>query len=99
MKKTTILEPLPCTYSEKKRKDLKMVFETIQKVKEKEESLKMTFEEFLKSMSISYDKYILAVRSSLKKPQISLKRNPTDMFIRKENDTTDEKQHKYSVRS
>ena len=81
MDKTTILEPLSRKYSTKKIAKLKRIHKTIQKAKEKEESLKMTFKQFLMSMNMSYKTYILAIRSSIRKPQVFLKRDPCDMFI------------------
>lgn len=40
-----------------------------------------TFEEFLNVCNITYDDYILAIRSTLKRPKVFLKRSPKDVYI------------------
>lgn len=40
-----------------------------------------TFEEFLDVCDVTYDDYILAIRSALKRPKVFLKRSPRDVYI------------------
>lgn len=81
MDKTRILKPLPESYNEKQLIKLKKVLKKIKEALENEISKDFTFDNFLKSMKISKKVYIAAIRSSLTKPQIIIKRNPEDIFV------------------
>lgn len=78
---TVILEPLPEDYPSKDFKKHSKLFEKIKSQLDKEATLSMTFEGFLNKLKITEDLYILALRSSLQRSQIFIKRNPKDIFI------------------
>ncbi|KAJ1528130.1 hypothetical protein ONE63_008044 [Megalurothrips usitatus] len=81
MTKTRILEPLKEDYDEDKIKKLKKIYKKIRARLEDEETIAMTFDQFLHSLNLSEDQYIKAIRSSLSKHQIFIKRDVQDIFI------------------
>lgn len=99
MKKTSILKPLSTELSKRKKEKFKTILQRIQKKKNCEKSLKLSYEEFLVSVGVSHKTYLRTIRSTLKKAQIFLKRKPCDMFISpySKNDTSNEKQYKLTI--
>lgn len=81
MTHTCVLQPLDEKYSESKKKELQKQFNRIKKKLNKRRILQMNHNDFLKFLRLSQKSCIFAVRSSLKKPQIFLKRCPQDIFI------------------
>lgn len=81
MDKTRILRPLPESYNEKTVIKLKKVLKKIKQALQDDASKHLSFDQFLERMKISKRVYIAAIRSSLTKPQIIIKRDPEDIFI------------------
>lgn len=81
MVKTKVLHPLPEDFEEKELKKSEKVFKKIQEHLQREETLTLTCQDFLARLKISHNQYITAIRSSLQKPQVFIKRDIQDIFI------------------
>jgi len=81
MKSTQILEPLSSSETEKERhaQNLVKVNSVLSSIKLGQEQMSM--EQFLTLVSLDYDSYILAIRSSLKTATTFIKRQPEDMRV------------------
>jgi len=80
MPRTVILEPLP---KEDDLTDVKQNFSNIRSLHENvfRQEQDVSFETILSELGISEHDYILAIRSSIKRPQIFVKRGPLDVSI------------------
>lgn len=80
MPKTMILEPLS---SEETTDDLKRVFKDIKNYMQYlyTKQVDITFDEILAKLSLNEEKYIMAIRSSLKRTQVFLKRSSLEVGI------------------
>ncbi len=78
MPQTKILQPLKD--EELSQKELAVTNSDNKKVKDLLDAMKygedVTFDKFLVTLGMSFDEYILAIRSELKRVTIFLKRNP-----------------------
>jgi hypothetical protein len=81
MGETMILAPLPDSFDQKARKNLSKTIKRINAVKNQENTLTLSFHEFLRKCQVSYKEYILAIRSSLRSHRVFLKRLPRQMLI------------------
>ncbi|XP_053403150.1 uncharacterized protein LOC123564956 [Mercenaria mercenaria] len=82
MKETKILEPFDSTTNKDVLKTSKQNYEKVMKVMKtlaKDENL--DFEQFLQKCDLTYEQYLDAVRSSLKKKQVLLKRQVKDVRV------------------
>jgi hypothetical protein len=85
LNRTRILDPLPDDFNGEARKQLSQVADRIRdklhRISKRQDfdSLSMTFEEFLTDFDLSLDQYILAIRSTLKKATVLLKRLPSEI--------------------
>ena len=80
---TIILTPLENScYDEKNQKNIK---ENAEKIKEVLDNMKcgeeITFEDFLNNLQLTEESYILAVRHTLKRATLCLKRAPSEIRI------------------
>lgn len=81
---TKILHPLPNDISKKKKKEAQETFQKIWlKLNEMGSSFKddINFQTFLDSMEITEVQYFLAIRSSIKRSTVFLKRRTNEIFI------------------
>lgn len=82
MRETLILEPLSSEMSKDEIQKHKLNYQKISKVMESfsgEED--MDFEEFMSQCVLDYEQYILAIRSTLNKKKVFLKRRVKDVRI------------------
>ncbi|CAH0384546.1 unnamed protein product [Bemisia tabaci] len=86
MKATTILRPLEKNErSEQSKEDWKKVCDLCEDFFSKPRLV--TFDEILKELGMTEDRYILAIRSSLKRPQVFLRRTSREVAINAHNKT------------
>ena len=77
--KTMILKPLDEDVDKEKYKEMyKNIKERLDEMKEGSET---TFTEFLKELDISENEYLLAIRSTLERSKVFLKRNPREIRV------------------
>jgi hypothetical protein len=83
MDSTCVLDPLPEDYLEEERLNLTVTLNSIREDIENidRDRTDVSFNNFLQALNISHDIYLLAIRSSLKKSQVFLKRSPADIYI------------------
>jgi len=85
MRKTAILQPLPSDTPASNMKKYKVDFEKIQTLIQDKAILELSFDEYLIRCDMPEDAYILALRSSIKRATVFLKRNPSDIRINAHN--------------
>lgn len=86
MPETKILEPLDDKEDEEVtnvQQNYLKIFEYLNDIKIGED---IAFEDFLKELEMTFDSYILAVRSSLKSAKVFLQRNVSDIRINSYNE-------------
>ncbi|KAK3921374.1 ATP-dependent DNA helicase [Frankliniella fusca] len=81
MKNTKILEPLSEDLSRNEKNYYNKLLEKIRSTLNSEEVMSMDFDEFLKTIDLEEKEYIQVLRSSLKNPQIFIRRDPKDILI------------------
>jgi len=78
---TTILDPLPEDFDEEHRKVLEIRHKSIRRLQLEPTSATCDHETFLSKLQLSENDYILAIRSSLRRSQVFLKRKPSEMYV------------------
>ena len=83
MPRTIILKPLD--ESSHDEKESKLIKENSEKIKQVLDSMKygedITFEDFLKKLGLTEESYLLAIRNTLKRDTLFLKRSPSEIRI------------------
>ena len=82
MPNTVILEPLPADMDASEKSEHRKVYTVIhEELKKMGTGEAIDFREFLARLKLTYDEYILAIRSSLKSATIFLKRTPSEIRV------------------
>ena len=83
MSKTTILTPFDCSCFDEQNK--KIIKQNAEEIKELLDNRKygetISFEDFLNKLQLTEDNYILAIRNTLKRATLFLKRQPSEIRI------------------
>ncbi|KAK3917480.1 Protein virilizer [Frankliniella fusca] len=81
MRCTTILRPLPEDFPGQQRKKYEKILELVKQQLTDKDTMKMSYKILLHTLNIHQDEYLLAIRTSLSKPQLYLRRDPKDILI------------------
>jgi len=81
MLKTEILEPITCDIEEMKTHSQNYIRVKTVLAAMKPGNELVTFDDFLDSVSLNYDNYIMAIRSSLTKPTVFIRRQPVEQRV------------------
>ncbi|GFR05982.1 ATP-dependent DNA helicase [Trichonephila clavata] len=82
MDRTRILLPLALEDEQRDPEKFKTVRELLAQLEQKDVSMRgATFKEFLKQLNMSYEEYVLALRSGINRPTVVLKRTVDEVLI------------------
>ncbi|KAE8739093.1 hypothetical protein FOCC_FOCC015416 [Frankliniella occidentalis] len=81
MKQTCILDPISENHTTSETRKYSKIMQKVKKQLLQEETKNMTHDQFLNNIEVTEKMYIMAIRNTLKKSQLFIKRSPKNIFI------------------